>query len=98
MQSTLFDNGLVHRKKFSVKTEAGIMTPEILDDGNVRVNMSKPILEPSKIPFNMAEGLNQVLEVSGRQFKLNAISMGNPHCIIFVDGRDLLDLAKTFGP
>lgn len=95
----VFDNNLVSSKKFSVKTEAGIITPEILEDGNVRVNMSKPILEPSKIPFNMAEGFNQTLEVGGRQFIVNAVSMGNPHCIIFVDGKeDLLDLAKNFGP
>ena len=46
-----YDNGLVDKKAFSVKTLAGIIKPEILDDGFIRVNMSQPILEPDKIPF-----------------------------------------------
>ena len=140
------DNKLVSSNKFSVETLAGIITPEILDDGNVRVNMSKPILEPKKIPFNpsnialnsiqgrvderpcdaascflsedmslensvgvsaetssarreLSQILNYPLQVNDRTFNLNAVSMGNPHCIIFVDSNeDLLELAKTYGP
>ena len=46
-----YDNGLVNKKEFSVNTLAGIITPKLLDNGQVKVNMSKPILEPKKIPF-----------------------------------------------
>ena len=93
------ENNLVSTNKFSVETLAGIIVPEILDDGTVRVNMSKPILEPEKIPFTGKEVLNYPLTVDGKEFKLNAVSMGNPHCIIFTeDNLDLLDLAKTYGP
>lgn len=93
------DNKLVNSNKFSVETLAGIITPEILDDGNVKVNMSKPILEPAKIPFKGEKNLNYGLDIDGRKFAINAVSMGNPHCVIFTDGsEDLLKMAKTYGP
>lgn len=92
------DNKLVNSNKFEVETLAGIITPEILDDGTVKVNMSKPILEPEKIPFKGENNLNYNLEIDGKSFKINAVSMGNPHCIIFTEEDDLLAMAKTYGP
>lgn len=93
-----YDNKLVSSKKFSVETLAGLIIPEIQENGEVKVNMSKPILEPSKIPFNGENNLNYELNI-GEIYKINAVSMGNPHCIIFVeDDSDLLELAKTIGP
>ncbi len=89
------DKGLINKKVFSVKTGAGIISPEILADGNVRVNMSSPILEPEKIPFR-GEG-KRVVKVSDREFEINPVSMGNPHCVIFTDD-DVYEMAKTYGP
>ena len=95
----VYDKGLVNKKEFSVKTLAGIMTPQILDDGQIRVNMSKPILECAKIPFLPNHNLNYKISVKNRIFEGNAISMGNPHFVIFIkDNEDLLELAKTYGP
>jgi len=93
------EKNLVNSNKFSVETLAGIIVPEILDDGTVKVNMSKPILKPENIPFKGEENLNYPLTVEDKTFSLNAVSMGNPHCVIFVkDDCDLLELAKTYGP
>ncbi len=93
------DKHLVHSNQFSVATLAGIIVPEILEDGDVKVNMSKPILTPEKIPFNGEVNLNYNLEINNKNFKINAVSMGNPHCIIFTeDDSDLLEMAKTYGP
>lgn len=92
------DNNLVKSNKFSIATLAGIITPEILEDGMVRVNMSKPILEPAKIPFG-GKTNKESITVKDKIFEINAVSMGNPHCVIFVeDGSDLLEMAKTYGP
>jgi len=91
------DKKIIDKKVFSVKTEAGIISPEILDDGLVKVNMSKPILEPKRIPFDGDSSLNFEIDADGRTFVANAVSMGNPHCIIFTD-EDVYDLAKTYGP
>ena len=92
----VFDKKLTDKKKFSVETGAGIIVPELLEDNCVRVNMSKPVLEPHKIPFNGSDNLNYVLETSAQKFSVNAISMGNPHCVIFTDGDAKLQ-ALNFG-
>lgn len=95
----VYDNGLLNKKTFSVKTLSGIIIPEILDDGTVKVNMSKPILDSEKIPFIPNNNLNYKLSVDDRIFEGNAISMGNPHFVIFIkDDEDLLTLAKEYGP
>ena len=95
----VFDKNLVDKKEFTVETLAGVMIPVIMDDGQVRVNMSKPILETEKIPFIPNHNLNYKISVKNRIFEGNAISMGNPHFVIFIkDDEDLLSLAKTYGP
>lgn len=91
------DKKLVNKNKFSVMTGAGIITPEILDNGLIKVNMSKPILEPKKIPFKGNNILNFDITVKDITLKANAISMGNPHCVIFTDN-DVYEMAKTYGP
>lgn len=91
------DKKLVNKNKFSVMTGAGIITPEILDNGLIKVNMSKPILEPEKIPFKGNNILNFDIRVKDITLKANAISMGNPHCVIFTDN-DVYEMAKTYGP
>lgn len=95
----VYDKKLVNKKEFTVKTLAGIMKPQILENGQVRVNMSKPILETEKIPFLSNHNLNYKIAVKNRIFEGNAVSMGNPHFVIFIqDDEDLLELAKTYGP
>ena len=91
------DRGLIDKKEFTVMTGAGVISPEVFDSGLVSVNMSKPILEPKLIPFTGEKILNFEIEVKGKVFKANAISMGNPHCVIFTD-EDVYDMAKTYGP
>ncbi len=94
----VYNKRLVNSNKFTVSTLAGIITPEILEDGKVRVNMSNPILEPEKIPFLPNHNLNYKISVKNRIFEGNAISMGNPHFVIFIkDDEDLLSLAKIYG-
>ena len=95
----VYDKGLVKEKEFTVKTLAGIMRPKILDDGTVRVNMSKPILETEKIPFLPNHNLNYKVSVKNMIFEGNAVSMGNPHFVIFVAPEDdVMEFAKEYGP
>lgn len=83
------DNKFVSSNKFGVETLAGIITPEILENGEVKVNMSKPVGNCSKKKFTILD----------ETFEANIVSMGNPHCVIFVDeDKDLLEMAKTYGP
>lgn len=95
----VFDKKLVNKKEFGVKTLAGIITPRLLDNGQVRVNMSKPILISEKIPFIPENNLNYKISVKDRIFEGSAVSMGNPHFVIFVEeNENLLSLAKEYGP
>jgi len=95
----VFDKGLVKNDEFTVNTLAGIITPKLMYDGQVRVNMSKPILESPKIPFVPSNNFNYKISVKDRIFEGNAISMGNPHFVIFVNKEEnLLELAKEYGP
>ncbi len=87
------DKGLIDKKIFSVKTGAGIIKPEILDNGFVKVDMGAPILENEKIPFKGGKNI----KVFDREFEIHPISMGNPHCIIFTD-ENPMDLAVKYGP
>ncbi|MDR2431312.1 MAG: diaminopimelate epimerase [Candidatus Margulisbacteria bacterium] len=72
----------------SVETLAGIMLP-VLDPQNniIEVDMGEPVLEPAKIPVNFTGGrmLNNPVRVLDRTFEITAVSMGNPHGVIFVE-------------
>lgn len=92
----VFEKGYVNKKEFSVETKAGTIIPKILDNGLVRVNMSQPILEPEKIPVKVNNNLNFEVVVSDRTFIANAVSMGNPHCIIITD-ENTKELALKYG-
>ena len=93
------DKKLVKKREFTVKTLAGTIVPKILKDGEVRVNMSRPVLEPDEIPFIPNNNLNYKISVENKIFEGNAVSMGNPHFVIFIkEDDDLLGLAKKYGP
>ena len=64
----------------------------------VCVDMGKAILEPEKIPVKADKiMINEPVTVAGKEYKLTAVSMGNPHAGCFVDDVDSLDLEKI-GP
>lgn len=89
----VYDKKLVDKKQFSVKTLAGIIKPEIQDNGTVKVNMGTPILEDTKIPFNG----EKTVQIRDKKFDITPVSMGNPHCIIFTK-EDPMYLAQNYGP
>jgi len=76
--------GLVDQDTFMVRTRAGNRRVALLADEAVRVDMGVPILKPALIPVE-AEGSNLDIAVNacGECFKVNAVSMGNPHAVIF---------------
>ena len=92
----VYDKKIVNKQEFSVETKAGIIIPKIISDNEVRVNMGEPVLEPEKIPCNADRNLKIPYIIDGKEFSLNAISMGNPHCVIFVD-KDSKELALKYG-
>ena len=92
----IFDKKHIKKRKFKVNTLAGIIEPEILKNGKIKVNMGKPILNPEKIPFLGSSNMNFSIVIDNNVFLANAISMGNPHCIIFYND-DTKTMAEIFG-
>ena len=98
-----YENGIVNSDRITVETKSGIKTLELtVEDGQVtyvRVNMGEAILKPADIPVK-ADGddfISRTLVVDGKEYKATCVSMGNPHCVIFTEGIDDLDLEKI-GP
>lgn len=73
--------------ELTLETESGIKTIELLDGGKrSRVDMGAPIFEGTEIPTTKAgEQIHAELDVYGQKVFYTAVSMGNPHCVIFVD-------------
>jgi diaminopimelate epimerase len=76
------------KQSFTVHTGAGLIVPEIQDDGKIKVDMGEPILKASDIPTKLAGNEDQFvvkskLNVDGLNWNATCVSMGNPHCIIF---------------
>jgi diaminopimelate epimerase len=72
-----------------IHTLAGTITPQIMPDGQVKVDMGVPRLLASEIPTTLcSEGVKVIdkpLEVAGQNWNVTCVSMGNPHCITFVE-------------
>lgn len=76
------DHGLTQKNEIRIETLSGVISPKLEINGNVTVNMGKPIFEPEKIPF-VAEkyALTYQLEIQGKPVTISALSMGNPHAV-----------------
>jgi diaminopimelate epimerase len=100
-----YDHGIVDKTEISAETGAGILTLQLFPDNNnkierVRVNMGPPRLSREEIPMNgapVAQVVAEELTVLDKTFKITCVSMGNPHCIIYVDDVDNFPVA-TYGP
>lgn len=93
----VYDRGLTNKTELEVETLAGIIRPRLVGD-LVEVDMGEPILEGRKIPVNSdGQILNYPLEVDGAMYTVSCVSMGNPHCVVYLDKIGELDLQKI-GP
>lgn len=93
----VFAHGLTAKKELAVETLAGIIRPRIVGD-RVEVDTGEPILEGRNIPVN-GDGqiINRPLVVDGAAYEITCVSMGNPHCVVYLEEIDGLDLEKI-GP
>ena len=96
--------GLSGEAEFTVETGAGVLVPRLQLAGSrltgVRVDMGEPILEGERIPvlgFGASRVIEQPIEAEGETFSMTCVSMGNPHCVIFVEDAQSVPMEK-FGP
>lgn len=94
----VIDQGLSSQTDLTFSMAKGRIRCYLEADGMVTVDMGPPILDPGSIPFVAAESaLLYPLEVAGRQFQINAVSMGNPHAVLLVEDVDLAPV-QELGP
>lgn len=93
------DKGLSSKQEIRVETARGVIVPRLLDSGLVVVNMGKPRLMPSEIPFVPAAGeaddaLTHIVLVGLESVPLSCVNMGNPHAVLLVDDVDTAPVAR----
>jgi diaminopimelate epimerase len=100
MANFIINKALSDKDKFEIETLAGVKHVEVILSSktrsvqNIKVDMGNPVFDPEKIPVNITKNtnlkgdklLNFTIQIEGRKFNINCISMGNPHCVIFLGG------------
>ncbi|MCS7164293.1 MAG: diaminopimelate epimerase [Thermodesulfovibrio sp.] len=95
----IWDRGLSSKDILEIETPAGIIKPKRVGE-LVQVDMGKPEFDPQKIPVDVEgdSAFDLILEVAGWHARINCVSMGNPHAVIFLD-EEPKNLAVTkYGP
>lgn len=99
----VYDRGLTDKTTVSLMTGAGVKQLQLrVEDGkvaSVRVDMGAPELAPALIPMALEgdRAMGVPLTVAGADWLIHGVSMGNPHCVVFVEDPDALDL-PLIGP
>lgn len=99
----VYDYGLTDKTSISVDTKSGIKYLELTaEHGKVRevkVNMGAPVLKPAEIPMKASgeQVLRQPLNVGGNLYEVTALSMGNPHAVVYLEDVKGLAIEET-GP
>ena len=102
----LYDHNIVdtEKKTVTVETLSGIKTLKVYkQDGKVkrlRVDMGKAELNPVNIPVaieNKDKIVNEPVVIDGKEYNITCVSMGNPHCVVFINDVEGLDI-ESVGP
>ena len=86
----VYDYGICRRQTLQIETGAGVLTVDVetADDSvsRVRVDMGEPILAAEAIPTTLSGDpvVRSPLEIGGQLLEVTCVSMGNPHCIVYV--------------
>jgi diaminopimelate epimerase len=106
-----YENNLISKnsKNFDIETLSGIKKIFLNIEGdkvkNIKVNMGSPGFKPGNIPVKVGDNkikeiLNYKIKINSKEFVINCVSMGNPHCVIFLE--DNIDLGtfpvELWGP
>lgn len=99
----VYDYGLTDKTSFSLETKAGIKYLDLtVENGKVvmvKVDMGSPILDAKQVPVvsDKEQVIDEPIVVDGIEYRMTAVSMGNPHAVVFVDDTEQFDL-DTIGP
>ena len=87
----IYDNNIARKENLNIQTGAGLLNIDLVIENDqavaAKVNMGNPILNAKEIPSTLdGESVVSVpLNIGGQSYDITLVSMGNPHCIIYVD-------------
>lgn len=99
----VYEHGLTDKKQIRIDTLSGVKILDLnVENGKVvlvRVNMGKPEFTAKNIPVisEKEQVIRQQIQVAGHMYEMTCVSMGNPHCVVYQEDTDSLDLEKI-GP
>ncbi len=95
----VYDTDPEKKEVFSVNTKAGVKLPVVETEKGritgIEVDMGAPILQRSKIPLAGKDSdkvIGEKIKIKGKEIVFTAVSMGNPHAVIFVDDIETVDV------
>ena len=96
----VFDNKMTDKNEIALETLSGIKYIKIFSENGkayaATVNMGEPELDAKKIPtsFDTEKVIDVPMDVDGKIFNVTCVSMGNPHCVTYIDDTDSLEIEK----
>lgn len=97
----IYDYGFTNNEEFSVETKGGIVKAKIIKISNkkaklISVDMGKAIFDSEKIPtnFKTKEVIGEKLKVDNKEYEINCVSIGNPHCVILKEELNVDEIKK----
>jgi carbamoyl-phosphate synthase large subunit len=99
----LYDNGIVKSKDMTIEVGGKVRKLHVYTIGGkvstVTVDMGRAEFSPSMVPVNLKGDkiVNVPVEIGGTNYNITCLSMGNPHCVVFLPSLHELDLEKI-GP
>nr|WP_325179276.1 carbamoyl-phosphate synthase large subunit [uncultured Oscillibacter sp.] len=94
----LYDNGFSTKETLTVETGSGLRTVTLYTtNGKVTsasVDMGKAALDTSALKFTIAEKqvVDYPVRIAGRPYRITCVDMGNPHCVVFCERVDDVDI------
>lgn len=99
----VYDHGICRRQQMDIETASGVLKLTLIARDQcveqVRVDLGAPILQADRIPTSLPGNpvIDVELPIDDQLFRVSAISMGNPHCVVFVETLSD-DLVGGWGP
>lgn len=99
----LYDEGIVHSRSMTIETNSGIKNVKVYTSNDkvtsASIDMGKVSLKASDLPTTLAEEklIDYPVEIGGKAYNITCVSTGNPHCVVFADRVDNIDIERI-GP
>ena len=99
----LYDSGRVKKREMRIETSAGVKELRLYTSGEevslVTVKMGAPEFRPALIPVDLPgeRVLNRPVRIGDGRYSVSCLSLGNPHCVVFVERVDRFPV-ETVGP